>query len=181
MKKLLFLIFTFCALDIAAQSLRPAVSYTYLLDRAVDFPEIAHHELTLNVNLIYEMTPRFNLGLQYMDIRTRGSAYNFSEDRNNFYIAGFFLQYDILPGKKVELFPEVSINYGNYCPCGQLDPFEQAGIIYFGYGFGADIPLSKRLFLDTGLHYYRPTTNVRQYNSIYAYGGYILGLSYRLL
>lgn len=180
MKKLLFLIFTFCALGVAAQTLRPAISYSYLFDRAADHPQIGLHEFTLNVNLVYEVSPRINLGLQYLDIRTRGSAYTFSEERNNFYIAGLLFQYDFLHTSQLELFPELSINYGNYCPCGQTDPFRQEGIIYLGYGFGFDIPLTKRLFLDTGLHYYRPIRRVDGDNGVYSYGQYILGLSYSL-
>jgi hypothetical protein len=181
MKKFLFFALLISTLTISAQSLRPAVSYTYLFDRKPDFPEVGLHELTLNLNLLYEISPNFNLGLQYLGIRTHGSAYTYSEEWRKFFMAGMLVQYDMLPRNKIELFPEVSINYGNYCPCGQFDPFEHAGIFYFGYGFGADIPLSKRLFIDTGLHFYRPISDLSQFNGVYAYGGYILGLSYRLL
>ena len=91
-----------------------------------------------------------------------------------------FYQYDFLKNSKHELYPEVSLNYGNYCPCGNLDPYKKEGLVYFGYGMGFDVQLIKNLYLDLGLHYYRPIRNVENEGNIYAFGQYILGFSYKL-
>lgn len=177
--------FAFLLLFIAgisnAQSLKSGISLTYVHDSEIDLQEIGLHVLTTNVNLAYEVSPMLNIGLQYRDILSLGSAYNFSDEKNRYYTTGLLLQLDLLPNMETELFPELSINYGNICTCGHLDPFEQAGIVYLGYGFGLDFPLTKRLFLDTGLHWYRPITEIQQYDKVWAGGGYILGLSYKLL
>ena len=103
MKTLLVLLFLATRFGLHAQSLRPAVSLTYLNDNAVPDRSVQHHEFSLNTNLIYELTPKNNVGLQYIFIRTIGSGYKYSEEITDFYIAGIFYQKDFLPKSKNEL------------------------------------------------------------------------------
>jgi hypothetical protein len=80
---------------------------------------------------------------------------------------------------RIDIFPEISLNYGNYCTCGNLDPYSQKGIVYISYGFGIDLPIYKKLYLDTGFHFYQPSFNLEVYSKPYAYTQYILGISYK--
>lgn len=179
MKKIVFLIITITlCTKVNSQAIKPAFSVTYIEGSEVADPQAKYKETTFNFNVAYSLTKRHNIGIQYLSINTLGSSYNFSQDRNSYYIAGMFYQYDLSKNSKNELYPELSINYGNYCTCGSTDPFEKAGLVYLGYGFGYDINLYKKLYLDLGFHVYSPVFNVTKEDLFYSFTQYIIGVSY---
>jgi len=95
---------------------------------------------------------------------------------------GVFYQYDLIAASKHEFYPEISINYGNYCTCGDLDPFKLDGIVYIGYGAGWDFHIYKNFYLDTGFMWYSPINAKKKLppdTYVYSMSQYILGISYR--
>ncbi|GLR16555.1 hypothetical protein [Portibacter lacus] len=163
-----------------SQLIRPGISFTYIPFFGTDNPSERYDELTLNVNSLYAINKRHNIGIQYLNIWTRGSSYSISDEKHTYYLAGLFYQFDILKESSNEWFPEVSINYGNYCPCGNFDPFERPSLIYIGYGMGFDYKIYKNLYLDLGFHWYQPIAGVQKEDSAYSYTQYVLGVSYLL-
>lgn len=163
-----------------SQGIKFGFNASYIIDDQVTFnsPLEGYHLLQLHGNTQYYLTPSHSLGLQYIHILTYGSSYKISEDKEQYYILGAFYQYDIIPKSNFEVFPEISLLYGNYCPCGKTDPYKVSGLVYFGYGLGVDIPLGKGFSLDLGLHYYRPILNFPKKTDIHAAGQYVLGIGY---
>ena len=163
-----------------AQSFRPGISLTYISNSNVPVLSVRYDEFTLNINGLYSINNTHNIGVQYLNIWTSGSAYNFSDEKNSYFLAGAFYQYNLLPQRVSRLFPELSINYGNYCPCGRLDPYEKPGLIYLGFGMGLDYKIYKNLFIDFGFHVYKPIAQTQDIEYVHSYTQYILGFSYLL-
>ena len=161
-----------------AQSFRPGISLTYMPFFETPDPLVKYDELTLNANALYSINNTHNIGVQFLKIWTRGSAYNFSDEKNSYFMAGAFYQYNLLPQRTYRLFPELSINYGNYCTCGSLDPYEKPGLVYLGFGMGMDHKIYKDLFIDFGFHVYRPIARAKNEAPVYSYTQYVLGFSY---
>ena len=93
-----------------AQAFRPGISLTYIGDFNVTAPSVRYDEFTLNINALYSINNTHNIGVQYLNIWTSGSAYNFSDEKNSYFLAGAFYQYNLLPQRASRLFPELSIN-----------------------------------------------------------------------
>ena len=104
----------------------------------------------------------------------------FSSQKRNFYTAGFFVQYDLLPSGKYEsrLYPEVSYNLSNYCTCEFGDPFKFKNLHKIGVGLGWDYVLSKRFVLETGFYNY-VILNKLDFHK-YNFTQYVIGLSYNI-
>ncbi len=181
MKKITLIVFCVTAFtSFYAQGIKPGISFTYFSVSNVNDRSLVYRESTINVNVSYNLYSGHNLGIQYMNIFTSGSEFTFTEEKESYYIAGMFYQFDFLPNSTNELYPELSINYGNHCTCSDQDPYKKEGIIYLGHGFGYDWNIAQNLYLDLGLHYYYPLTEKDKEPATYSFVQYIIGLSYRI-
>ena len=151
-------------------------SVTYIWEPNAAIPN-RYHEITWNKNIAVNINKRIYLGLSYQNIFTRGSSYSEVDLHENYFLTGLFTQFDFMPKKKNRLFLEASWNYGNYCTCGQRDPYRQEGLQYLGLGGGYDLPLNKFLSLDLSFVVYKILDDVVQK---YAYTQYIIGLNFDL-
>lgn len=180
---LLFISILICTISITAQENKYSfadeiifgASHTYIR-YAEDENEGKFHEFVTNVNISTNVFNEFYVGLSYLDIRNRYSNVLTPEAiKDNYYMAGAFVQYNFLKGRKDRLMGEVSYHYGNYCNCGKGNPYESANLSYFGFGAAYDLPLIKGLYLDTGFNVYT-IINKREQKDIFAQ--YIIGLNY---
>ncbi len=179
MKYLIALLFVAFTSLSHSQIFKPSISYTVISEFNDTDKSVRYVEKTLNLNMTYEIRSAHKLGIQYLNINTAGSSFTFSKKKSKYFLVGILYQYDLLSKSKIDLFPELAINYGNYCTCGNKDPFQKNGIIYISYGFGIDFPIYKNFYIDTGFHFYQPSFNLDDVSYSYAYTQYILGISYK--
>lgn len=137
-------------------------------------------EWTWHKNIAVNVSKHIHVGINLQNIYTKGSHFNFSDEKNNYFIAGIFGQYRFLPNEKLDLFAELSWNLGNYCNCEfDRDPYELDRVQYIGIGGGMDYALTKQLHLDIAFTPYfilkKDTVQSRPY---FYHPQYIVGLNY---
>lgn len=152
-------------------------SLTYVFN-TIDGMDTYYHEFTWNKNIAVNLNKRMYLGLSYLNIYTRGSAYYFDQPKNQYSMAGVFFQYDFLPKRKNRLFGEVSWNLGDYCTCGNRDPYQQDQLHYLGLGAGYDLPIGKFISLDFAAIGY---IILGKQTDKYLYSQYVIGLNFDLI
>ena len=132
------------------------------------------NEYTWNINMAVSLNKRMYLGLQLLNIYTKGSK----QDLEKYRVYGMFAQYNVLRQTAHRLFAETSINRGNYCTCGDFEPNRRNNLYYWGIGAGYDLPLKKipGLYLDLSFIHYLILNSVEDK---YAYTQYIIGVNYR--
>lgn len=152
-------------------------SLTYMTEYNDAIPA-RYHEFTWNKNISINITPNIYTGISYQNIYTSGSTVNISSNKNKYHLVGVFFQYDFLPKVKNKLFVETSWNYGNYCTCGNKDPYEVKWVNYIGFGGGYELPLNDIISLDLSFILYRIIENIE---SKYNYTQYVVGLNIDLI
>jgi hypothetical protein len=152
-------------------------SLTYIWNsNSDDYPEGEnfYEEYTWNVNFAVSLNKRFNLGIQLMNLFTKGTHV---EDEH-YMIYGLFTQFDFLPEKRTNLFLETSFSRGDYGTCGHLDPYRINNLWYNGLGGGIEFPvrtISENLFIDLSFMNYIILNKIQ---TKYNYTQYIVGLNY---
>jgi hypothetical protein len=134
-----------------------------------------YFEYTWNLNAAVSIGRRIFIGAQVLTIFTNGSRV----ENNTYFIMGLFGQFNFIPKQKFRFFAELSINTGDYCTCGYLDPFRKENLVYLGWGAGFDLPmkfLSKNLYLDLSLIAYLILNDIEDKD---VFTQYILGINYR--
>lgn len=148
-------------------------SLTYILHKN-EFDPFRFHEFTWNKNVAVSLSKNIYLGFGYQNIFTRGSVVSNFEKKLNFSTVGIFIQLDFMPKVKNRLFLETSWNYGNYCTCGNGDPYKKEALNYLGIGGGYDHPIGKYLSLDLSFISYNILDKI---DRKYAYTQYVLGIN----
>lgn len=137
-----------------ARSLTIGSSYTYIFNKTETTSgvmAITHQEFTWNTNIALEVLPRWYLGFMYLNIRSISELNVNRKSQHDLF--GVFSQYDfILPNENSRLFGELQYKYGDYCTCGEFDPFALPDLHYLGLGIGAELPIYKRLRLDLAFY-----------------------------
>jgi len=122
---------------------------------------------------------KFHLGTNFYLVHTRGG---WSGQNNYYYLAGVFSQYNFLkPKYKSRLYAELSFNTGNYCTCGNRDPYRKDGLYYIGIGGGWDIKLSERWHIDLAFLSYNILNKIKNeygYTDAYGYNIPVIGVDY---
>ena len=152
-------------------------SLTYILHNNETFQGANYHEFTWNNNIAVNLNKSLYFGLGYMYLHTQGSTvFPYSDHKETYNLTTAFLQYDFLPKQKDRLFFEASWSYGNYCSCGNEDPFKVEGLHYLGLGGGYELPISDRFSLDLAFMLYESVNyeDVQRFN----YTQYIIGLNF---
>ena len=156
-----------------------SLTYIWETDNSPYIPEYEDYfwqEYTWNINFGVSLSKSFTAGIQVLNIFTRGTHV----DNEHFTVYGAFGQYDAF-GKvdtKMSLILEMSVNKGDYCTCGHLDPYRQDNLWYYGIGSGLEFPLtmiSEHLFLDLSFYDYLILNKIK---TKYNYTQYIVGLNY---
>jgi len=148
-------------------------SITYIPQEGY-YKDLVYHEFTWYNSFSVNINKSIFIGLQYLAIYSSGSIIHSDNTKNTYRIYGLKLQYDLLPRYEDRLFLETSINKGNYCTCGDLDPYKAPNLIYIGLGFGYDYPIIRRLSLKVGFTNY---TIISKIKDKYNYTQYLLGVN----
>ncbi len=102
-------------------------SYTWIWVNNLDpVATYLYDEYTWNTNLAVSLSKRVYLGLQLLNIRIIVK----DEPSEKFNIYGLFAQYNMLRRTDHRFFIETSINRGNYCTCGDYEPFIKENLYY---------------------------------------------------
>jgi hypothetical protein len=134
-----------------------------------------YFEYTWNLNAAVSISKRIFIGVQALTIFTNGSRV----ENNTYFIMGLFGQFNFIPKQKFRFFAELSINTGDYCTCGNLDPFRVEDLVYLGWGGGFDLPLkfiSRNLYIDLSFIAYLILNEIE--NKL-GFTQYIIGINYR--
>lgn len=149
------------------------INGSYFYDSQADFHR--YHEITIGAKGGLNVFRSLFLGVEANVIFGRSSLFG----NNNYFLKGGFLQYDILPNRKLRAYFESSLTHGNYCTCGTLDPYPKEGLLYIGYGGGMAVPIKESGFqiegsfmMHTIINEPRPKSN---YNIFRIGGSYIFG------
>jgi hypothetical protein len=190
------LIFLLSCLNIFAQKKRKfaehliyntALSYLNRSDAA--FSNIERNEWAWNNNVAVNLTSSLYFGIGFFHIRTRDIIAFNPPQKQNYNMATAFLQYDIypiiakqfaVPEGKVRFYPEIHWGFGNYCFCALNTTLEAENAHYFGYGFGMDFYVKKRLAISIGLLAYDPLSEELD-SSNRDYYTYKIGLSFDII
>ena len=164
------------------KNFKAGTSLTYIPNsNETDYPvgENLYEEYTWNVNFAASINKHLNIGVQLMTIFTSGTHV----DDYIYNIYGIFTQYDLLANRapKYALFIESSINTGNYCTAGHLDPYKKNNMWYAGLGGGFEFPVNfiiNRLSFELSAHNYQIINNLK---TKYNYTQYIIGLNYNIV
>jgi len=141
----------------------------------------AFSEWTWHKNIAVNLNKNIHIGINIQNIYTKGSHFTFSEEKNQYYIAGIFGQYRFNLNDKFDFYGEASWNIGNYCNCEESrDPYELNRLHYIGIGAGFDYALTEKLHLDVAFTpYYILRREEIVLDRPYLYHPqYILGLNY---
>jgi len=195
-KIIITLIFLLSCLNIFAQKKRKFAEHliynttlSYLNRSDAAFSNIERQELAWNNNVAVSLTSSLYFGIGFFHIRTRDIATFNLLQKQNYNMAIAFLQYDIypifakkfvLPKEKVRFYPELHWGYGNYCFCGFNTTLEAENAHYFGYGFGMDFYVKKKLAISIGLLAYDPLNEEIDASSR-DYYTYKIGLSFDII
>lgn len=145
-------------------------SLTYIWD-----PEKSHfREYTWAANLAFSPIKRLYIGANLMNAWTTSDT----SARQHFNLAGAFVQYHIGNQRNVYLTPEVGYYRGDYCTCGEGNPYRRKGINYLAVGGAIGARIYKGLELDLGFMVYQPLLPRTGQGYSYSYTQYVVGLNY---
>jgi len=163
-----------------AKSLTLGTSYTYIWNRtelAPNFRPITYREFIWNTNIALEVFPKWHLGFMYLHVNTISEVNTIRRQQHN--IFGLFSQYDLYTTEdNWRVFAEVQYAYGDFCTCGNLDPYREQDIHYLGLGLGGEVPISKRWWLDLAAY---SSLILNDIPSKYNFTQYVVGINYKLI
>ena len=132
-----------------------------------------YNEHTFSINLATDISERFRVGVDYKKIYTRGRL----SGKNDYFLLGAFQQYKFLNNRKGFGFLELGFYKGNYCTCGDDQPYKQSGISYLNWGGGYNRQIRKNLSIDIA---FTTAQIVSKTPGRYGFTQYIIGLDYNL-
>lgn len=153
-----------------AEKLVLGTSISYLQDYNRDF--YRYHEWTGSLNIGVNIDHHFMIGLQNLFILGYGTRVA----TDNFNLFGTFIQYDFFDKSKNRLYIESGFYKGNYCTCGNSDPYKVNGLNYLNFGGGFELSIRKNINLEFGLSIYKILNSENKDD--YGYGYYIAGINY---
>lgn len=148
-------------------------SLTYIWDDSRTQPRRMYQEYTLSLNAAYTLLPRWAVGVNLMPIWTQNGA----EGDQAYFLGGAFGQYDVFQTERMRFYAEAGLYGGNYCTCGDLDPYRIDFDWYRSLGGGFTVDLTRRLHLDLGFVGYKL---IRDLPGRYSMTQYIMGIEFVL-
>lgn len=158
-----------------AKSLKINLTGTYIFD-SKEVNGNNFHEFVIGTQASFSITKSLYFGGQFLLILTKD---NYEKKMNNYFLSGVFVNYDVLPKKRLNLYPEVSFSIGNYCTCDKDKPYRVNNLKYLGMGIGVDIPISKRnnFYIHTSFNAHFIVNSIPKKSS---FNIYRVGLLYKL-
>ena len=100
--------------------------------------------------------------------------------RENYWMGGFFIQYNLTPFTVNRFFLQAGLYRGDYCTCGMGEPYRHGGLTYLGFAFGWNIRVNNNIFIDVGFENYDILNRLNGSRDKYNYTQYILGIDIHL-
>ncbi len=145
---------------------------TYFQNQSPDFGTYLYHEWTLRMNASIRVMKRYHQGIDYLKIYTQSVI----SGKNQYSLLGVFSQYDILYlDNRGRIWGELGYYNGNYCKCGNGDPYLKNNLSYLSLGAGVDYKLYKFLYINFGFQNKTILNPLKVHK--YAYNLYVLGLN----
>lgn len=152
------------------QKLAIGTSVTYITNFAQDV--YRYHEWTWSLNAAVNIDHHFMFGLNNLAMLSHGTRVEL--DRFNLF--GAFLQYDFFGKSKNRLYAETGFYKGNYCTCGNKDPYKVARLSYLNIGAGFEWAVRDNLNLEFGLSVYNILNQTDE--RTYGFTQYVAGVNY---
>lgn len=152
------------------KSLFTNISGTYIFDKQNIYHR--YNEYTLNMQAGIQILKPIFIGFEALSIFTNGT----SVISNNYFIKGGFIRYEVLHKKQGVLFFNTSLLNGDYCTCGNQDPYRYDNLYYLGLEIGGNVFFAQSSFyINTSLSINKILNNVPlKYN----YNIYKIGIGY---
>jgi hypothetical protein len=128
-------------------------------------------ETTWALNLQYDFSNHYRAGIDFKNIFTNGQL----SGKNHYYMVGFINQWKFFHTKNTFTFLELAPYLGNYCTCGEDNPYKKTGLFYLNAGAGINIKLAEHLRLDLAFH---SASIINKQPGRYNFTQYIIGLDY---
>ncbi|MDX1936423.1 MAG: hypothetical protein SFU21_04885 [Flavihumibacter sp.] len=128
-------------------------------------------ETTWALNLQYDVTNHYRAGIDVKNIFTAGQL----SGKNHYYMVGLTNQWKFFHTKNTFTFLELAPYLGNYCTCGDDNPYKKNGLVFLNAGAGINIKLAERLRLDLAFH---SASILNKQPGKYNFTQYIIGLDY---
>jgi hypothetical protein len=133
--------------------------------------EQKYNEYTSSANIAIDIKKHLRVGFDYKKINTLFKP----NTKKNYSMSGVFVQYKFLDNTKRYFYAELAYYNGNYCTCGDYEPYTLNNTKYASLGGGVNLKLHNNFRLDLGF------TSAQVLNKVYwpyNYTQYIIGLDY---
>jgi hypothetical protein len=125
-----------------------------------------------NLTVTFPINQKLRLGFQYISVATKVTRE--PVDRSSLF--GILGQYNFRAQKKMGIYVEGGYAFGNYCPCGNAEPYTSDTLNNFrSLGLGIDYRFANKLHLKLGLITYNP---LKKHNDVYNWTQPFIGLNY---
>lgn len=131
-----------------------------------------YNEWSWSLNAAINIDHHFMVGLHNSFILSHGTRV----PRDKFDLYGAFVQYDFFDKSKNRLYAELGLYKGNYCTCGEEDPYKVPNLNYFNFGAGFELSIHKNFNLEFGLLVYRILNKIEEQK--YGHTQYVAGINY---
>ena len=124
-------------------------SFGYIVQKNPVLKDLVFHEMHWNKEAMISFNRLFYGGIRWHSIFTKGSSFDYFGDSwdkwESYYLVGAFSEIDVIPKFQHRGIIRLGWNYGNYCVCGETDPYRQEGIHYPSISFGGEYYFAKNL------------------------------------
>ncbi len=103
------------------------------------------HQIFWDKKAMVSIHRSFYGGIRWLSIFTKGNSFVYNKEKEHYYIVGAFTEFDVLPQYQHRAYVRLAWNYGNYCLCGEEDPYKQDGLHYPSIAIGAEYYFTKQL------------------------------------
>ena len=136
------------------------INATHLRDKIGFYHK--YDESSLNLQASMRILRSIYVGVDMYTIFTNGT----SVPPRNYFIKGGFIRYEFIQKRKYLLFINMAMLTGDYCTCGNLDPYRKKGLSYLGIEFGGNIFFrNSSFYINTSLSLNRILNNIHlKYN-----------------
>lgn len=153
-------------------------SITFIPDNESTTPgilsnKLSYHELTWATNVSVDFSKYFRMGVDLKKIFTRSLL----NGRNNYYLLGLPGQFKFLHQPKFFLYATAGPYIGNYCTCGEDNPYKVKNLWYLNYGGGFNLRINEKFRANLG---FTNANILTKTPGRYNFTQYLIALEYQL-
>lgn len=128
-----------------------STSLTYIPDvetiNGVDVSDkFNYHEFTWATSALIKLSKYYRVGFDFKKIFTRARV----RGNNNYFLFGLPNQFTFLHQPKFFLYATAGPYIGNYCTCGEDNPYKVKNLWYLNYGVGFNLRINEKFRANLG-------------------------------